>query len=347
MSRLARIVIVGLITASLAVFAGGSVSLGATVRKVALGVGMNDSRNPTVLENFKTSVGRYPAIWTLWSDWGQPGTGVNGKEFPTAMATYLKDRQIVPMIMWEPINPSNQTDCTNWSNQAILNDLNLGVGHQYYDYVRGWAEAAKAHGGRVLLRFMHEMNGPFFIWGKDRCTNTALTIKNLWQKVWTIFHDVGATNVKFLWSVSSAKNATAVYPGNGYVDYMGLSAFNWAKNTTPGRFDRWRSMVNAFSVTMPTLLNLSTKPIIAAEVGSGELPTCSTCSKPNWIKTGYPAVRTKWPRVKAIVYLNIDLTSIGHPNWSLTSPPAALDEYRIIVNDIRFKGGLPCWISSC
>ena len=120
MSRFARLLIVSVITASLAAFAGGSASLGA-VRRVALGVAMNDSRNPAVVEAFKASVGRYPAIWTMWSDWGASG-GYADKAFPTEMASYLKGTatrpSIVPMIMWEPINPANQTDCANWSNQV-------------------------------------------------------------------------------------------------------------------------------------------------------------------------------------------------------------------------------------
>jgi hypothetical protein len=101
-------------------------------------------------------------------------------------------------------------------------------------------------------------------------------------------------------------------------------------------------MVNAFLVPMKALLNLnSTKPIIAAEIGSAHVPTCSTCSKPNWITNGYPAVRTKWPRLKAIVYLNFDLTGVGHPDWRLTTPPAAMDAYKAVAARVIFQGTIP------
>ena len=191
---------------------------------------------------------------------------------------------------------------------------------------------------------MHEMNIPAYIWGWNCCTNTASTSKLVWRAVWNIFRGptgVGATNVKFLWSVAGPNNVSKLYPGNTYVDYTGLSAFNWARTAEPGHFDTWRSLIQASAPAMKVLLNITTKPIIAAEVGSGQLLTCSTCSKPDWIKNGYPAVRAKWPRIKAIVYMNIDLRHAGHPDWRLTSPPAALDAYKVIVNDIRFKGVIP------
>jgi hypothetical protein len=52
-------------------------------------------------------------------------------------------------------------------------------------------------------------------------------------------------------------------------------------------------------------------------------------------------VRTKWPRLKAIVYLNIDLTGVGHPDWRLTTPPAAMDAYKAVAAKVIFQGTIP------
>jgi hypothetical protein len=331
--------ITALICASLAVVIASSATVGA-VRRVALGVSVAANRNPAMLDAYTSSVGRAPAIWSIWSDWGNngPETATGSKLFPTTMANTLRDRGIVPMIVWEPVNPGALTDCNNWSNAAV----NSGM---YDEYIRDWAQAAKDFGGRVLLRFMHEMNLPYFIWGVGRCTNTFASIKAVWKRVWNIFRGpegVGATNVKFLWSVSGNGYVFKLYPGDAFVDYTGLTAFNWARPTEPGSWDAWRSMVYAFKPTMFPLLKVSTKPIIAVEVGSGPPdPSCSTCSKYTWIKSGYPAVRNKWPRVKAIVYMDIDLRPAGQPDWRLASPPNGLQAYKEIAANSLFWGTIP------
>ena len=339
MIRAWRPTVVALICAALALVIASSATVGA-VRRVALGVSVSSNRDPATVDAHIASVGRAPAIWSVWSDWGNTGPEnvVGSREFPTTMANYLKTKGIVPMIVWEPVNPSAQTDCQNWSNAAV----NSG---KYDQYIRDWAQAAKDFGGRVIVRFMHEMNLPYFIWGVNRCTNSYASIKSAWKRVWNIFRGpdgVGATNVKFLWSVSGKGYVSNLYPGDAYVDYTGLTAFNWGDPTPAGSWAAWRSMVAAFTPTMTALLNVSTKPIIAAEVGSAPPdPSCSTCSKYNWIKNGYPAVRNKWPRVKAIVYMDIDLRHAGQPDWRLASPPAGLQAYKEIAANSLFWGTIP------
>jgi len=345
-SRVSRLLVVALISASLAVFANGSSVL--AIRKVALGVAMADSRNPQTLEDFTTAVGRKPALWTLWSDWGDPAS----RAFPTDTVTMLKSKGIAPVIMWEPLNPSNQTDCTNWSNAKVLERLQPGyvppIDHpeyDYYEYVKAWAEAAKASGSTILLRVMHEMNGYWYIWGVGRCSNTYASIKSVWRTIWNIVkgpEGVGATNVKFVWSVTGTNYIGTVWPGDTYVDYIGISAFNWGKNTKPGSFDAWRSMVTAIGKTMSAITNKinSQKPIIIAELGSADKAGCATC-KPDWVSTGYPATYKKWSRIKAIVYLNMDLTAQGATDWRLTTPPLTMNRYKVLAGQARFQGLIP------
>jgi len=180
------------------------------------------------------------------------------------------------------------------------------------------------------------MNGYWFIWGVGRCTNTNAKFKEACRHVWQIFHDVGATNVKFMWSIIGSRHLKSLYPGNAYVDYMGLSAFAWGP---PKR--TWAPMVTVMKPGMRALYRIAKKPIIVSEIGAAYLPKCSSCDKVAWIRTGYPAAYTKWKRLKAIVYFDLDMTFVQQPNWLLTSPGGALDAYKSIVNDPRFQGRLP------
>lgn len=307
----------------LTVTAGAGASAEGAVRRVALGVSEQDDQSITAVEAYKTAAGRYPALWASWSDWGGPD-----RDFPTTFFDSLRARGIVPMVNWQPVAPGSE-DCTRWSLDNIIRG-------DYDAYVRQWATAAKQFGGRVIVRFAHEMNGYWFTWGYSRCGNTPAKYKEAWRHVWNIFRGpsgVGATNVKFLWSIYGAYKLKAHFPGNAYVDYVGFTAFNWGPPT-----HEWGTMVSNFGRSMRALLYLTRKPIIAAEMGAAYLPDCSICNKTAYISNGYPAVYKKWPRLKAIVYFDLDMTFVGQPNWRLDSPESALAAYRQVVADTRFQG---------
>jgi beta-mannanase len=174
------------------------------------------------------------------------------------------------------------------------------------------------------------------VWGKQICGNTAAEFRAAWIHVWTIFHTVGATNVKFEFGVAGSKGFSTFYPGNQYVDYLGLTALNWGKNHQKP----WTSLVNVMSQTVAGLRALNKKkPIIAAEVASGPDQKCADCTKASWI-SGFQAVydHAGWGQVVAIVYLDFDMRYVGQPDWRLQSPQAALDAYNGLLANKEFQG---------
>ncbi|MEX2548352.1 MAG: glycosyl hydrolase [Chloroflexota bacterium] len=327
-------ILVSFLAASLLIIPASSGSVAdAAVRQVALGVSVWDDQNPAEVDAHIAAVGTTPAIWTVWSDWGWAD-----KNFPTAFMNELKSRGIVPMVNWQPIGPGDE--CSLWSLDPIINGVHDA-------YIRQWAQDAKAYGGRVIVRFAHEMNGYWFPWGASRCTNTPAKFKQAWIRIWNIFRGVGgegATNVKFLWSPYGTSQLKAHYPGKKYVDYAGFTAFNWGPNGLSGAPSApWRTMKANYKTTVRAISRVARrKPLIAAETGAAYLPNCASCDKVAWIRTGYPAVYAKWPRIVAIVYFDIDLTVIANqPNWRLDSPAGALAAYRNVANDARFQGRIP------
>jgi beta-mannanase len=241
---------------------------------------------------------------------------------------------MVPLVIWEPINPSD-TSCSNWELQTIIDG-------KHDAYINDWAAAAASSKHTILLRFAHEMNGYWFTWGDTRCSNTPDKFKQAWLHVWNIFQAKHATNVKFVWNPSGRKNLGKFYPGDAYVNYVGITAFNWGGYSSLP----WRSMVTAFKQTMTPLANAGiSKPIIVAETGSAPDKTgCSTCSKSKWITDGYQAAYTKWPKIKAIVYFDVNMLPITNneqPNWRLNNPPAAQTSYSTIAHLLKFQGTIP------
>ena len=192
------------------------------------------------------------------------------------------------------------------------------------------------------MRYSHEINGRYFPWTVGRCGNTIKAYKASWRHVYNLVRNkVGAKNVRFVWTVAKKKcpggcNAyQPFYPGHKYVQYAGFSSFNW------GSAGQWISMEKGIGLVMAKIQKFTRKPVIVAELGSNKDggPASVSQSKPDWIRTGYEAVYAKYPRIKGVSWLNVDLTKVGHPDWSLKTPnPQAIQAYEDIVSKSKFQG---------
>lgn len=306
---------------------GGNTPSSENGRKVALGVAMPDVSIATV-DSLTDTIGRKPAMWVLWSQWG----GAHSRAFPTAYVQALQSRNIQPVIWWEPVDPSNLGDPTYPRHKNIISG-------EHDAYIRQWARAAKAAGGTVLVRFAHEINNSYFPWSVNSFDNSPGTFKNAWRHVVDIFRQEGANNVKWVWSVVKKSCAggcnpySEVYPGDDYVDIMGFSAYNWGSENGKS----WTSMYESAWRVTENLREISNKPIMMAETASNSVGG----NKPEWIRDGYRAVYHRLPDVDAIVYLNADLRNVGHPDWRLTSPAGAMAAYSEIAHLPQFETRSP------
>ena len=315
----------------MAAILGGTVPVEAALRRVTLGVTVEDpeARQQSTFRAFTAAVGGIePRIWTLFSKWGD----VETRDFPASAASWIRAEGAVPMIFWEPY--TNVHSCEYARFSQVKNGLHDG-------YIRDWARDAAAYGGKVLLRYAHEINGKFFPWGlrNQLCDNTASDFRAAWKRVYNIFKSEGATNVKFLWTVSNrtckprgCNPFKAAYPGNAFVHYVGFSAFNWGRHSG----HRWQSRPSLVGQVMGYFKQFTTKPVIVAEVATNE----DGGNKPAWIRDGYDQVYRRWPKIKAIVYLNVDLRYLGHPDWSLGTPSGAYAAYERVAAQARFRGRL-------
>jgi hypothetical protein len=292
-----------------------------------------------------------PRLWTLWSQWGSRG-GLKGCpvggpgtcRFPSAAVDALPP-DVIPVIWWEPVDPQNWEKGRYERYRRILNKA-------HDNYIRNWARDARDSGrDRIIVRFAHEMNGHWFPWGIGRFDNTRANFIKAWRHVWRIFRDEGALapqpgarnrtgNVEFLWSVTKQRCPKcnpfkSVYPGDKFVHWVGVTAFNW------GAQKSWKSMVQILQGPIRDLMAFTKKKIIVAEMASH----FRIGNKARWIRNGYQRVYERWPRVKAIMYLDSRQPNIenGHPDWRLVRPkdPSAIEAYKDIAARPQFQGNLP------
>lgn len=304
----------------------------ASTGQIAVGVSELPFDSSSTYDSYASTMGKNPAVWSVWADWGQ---AANPSAFPTALVDRLASHGTVPLIFWQPVGSGRPPGHPSSPplQEACGTDYSKIQGGDWDIYIHQWANAAKGH-GPILIRFAHEMDGNWYPYGVGHCTNTALKFRSMWRHVVGIFRADGATNVKFVWSPGRpVLAAKALYPSSTWVDYVGMTAYNWSQTKGVA----WASLNASVSKSTAGLLTYAAdKPWIVAETGA---PDEAGQDRAAWITQGYDAVYRTIPNVKLIVYFDVDMRARAHhqPNWQLYRS-SEINAYTSMLNDVRFQG---------
>ncbi|MFQ5748761.1 MAG: glycoside hydrolase family 26 protein, partial [Planctomycetota bacterium] len=192
----------------------------------------------------------------------------------------------------------------------------------YDEALRGWAEAAAADGGRILLRFGFECNGDWFSWSGDPPAYVSA-----WRHAHKIFEEAGAGNVEWVWSPNAVsiprtkENAISrYYPGDDVVDWVGLDGYNFGDNHD--KWHTWESFKQVFDRPLEEFRKrYPGKPVIIAETGAA-----SDERKAEWIRRAWDYLATR-PEVRAVVWFDLDKRREGEPDWRIGSSPGSLEAF--------------------
>jgi hypothetical protein len=230
------------------------------------------------------------------------------KEFPTAREDAdLRDGRI-PLISWN----------------GTLN-LRVDLGLQD-DLIKTRADAVKALPGKVMIRWMWEMDGR----KKSEDTQHPALYVAAWRHIHDVFADEGVDNVQWVWCPNATafrdeRNAPAYYPGDEYVDWICADGYNWA----PGRQgDEWRSFESIYSDFYAWGITHG-KPLMVGEFGAQER---GPGEKARWLTDAREALKTKYPGIKAVLYFDAN----HDYDWRVTTSPETLAAFRDWANDPWF-----------
>ncbi len=114
--------------------------------------------------------------------------------------------------------------------------LRMGATGAYNQYFATLARAMVAAGqGSSIIRLGWEFNGIWFPWG---ASGHAGQFVAYWRQIVTTMRSVPGADFTFEWNPSrgdlGAGNLAAFYPGNKYVDYVGLDVFDVEWQSYPG-----------------------------------------------------------------------------------------------------------------
>jgi hypothetical protein len=190
--------------------------------------------------------------------------------------------------------------------------------------IRGKADAIRALGGTVMVRWAPEMAGGSY--------GTASEYISAWRHIHGIFRDRGATNVEWVWcpTAFSFRNGTApaFYPGDAYVDWICADGYNWY----PAQGE-WKTFADIFR-WFYEWGSQRDKPLMIGETGVMEDPAMPG-RKAGWFDQVVPALKAM-PKVKAFVYFHARSPK-GYEFWADTSS-GALTAFKRMASDAYLDG---------
>jgi hypothetical protein len=196
------------------------------------------SRSYDPVADFAQAADRTPNIVGYFSGWAEP--------VATGFANTLHSHGIIPFVEMDP---------TDASVAGIADGA-------YDDYLQDYADAVRDFRHSVVIAFGHEMNAPWYSWGYGH--TTPATFVAAWRHIWKIFHQEGADNVTWLWSIQADRPGTGPiadwWPGPTYVNWVGVDGFYYQQSD---------DFASIFGRTIDQARSLTHKPILLSETAVG------------------------------------------------------------------------------
>jgi len=236
------------------------------------------------LETVNGLTGNMVDIWS--SDFGfsvEPNDSFRRREDLIAKAQFYHRQGTLITLSYHQCNPKIDEPCSfaagvtsadlssiEW--RELLTD-NTALNKRWkvqMDKIASYLKQLESVGVRVLFRPYHEANIPGFWWA----SNPEVS-KQLWIQLYSYFQNHHKLkNMLWVWSVSYHpkywENVAKFYPGDQYVDVVGVDIYPPAKKVAPD-----------FSVAWSTLRGIAPKKILALTEVS-VLPSISELESGRW-----------------------------------------------------------------
>jgi beta-mannanase len=228
----------------------------------------------------------------------------------------------LPVITWEPFKGGT-------TGHTILDQpdysLSTIIDGKHDAYITQFAEAVKAVKVPIAIRFMHEMNGNWYPWSVGENGNTAAEFVEAWRHVWNVFHQVDATNVIWIWAPNVLRGAqddvhlADVYPGDRYVDWIGMTAYEDYESTA----------TELFGPTLDDIRQFTQKNLLITETGAQP-----NVNKVDWISS-FLAWLPQQQHVIGFIWNEYSASAGARMRWGFDADSASLQVFHAGIKKIQ------------
>lgn len=187
------------------------------------------------------------------------------------------------------------------------------------EYLTRVADSMKRFRHEIYVRPWAEMNAewsPYRPGSEGPRAGSVAEFKAAWRYLYTFFKQRGVHNLRFVFNPDAAMESSItppaeIWPGEEYVDVLGLDGYNWGDSGKPGG-NKWTEFEAVFGPMYKSLIALHpSAPVWICEFGSKEptksdgsqnspAPPDPSHSKAAWIENFMSS--TAFPRIAALVY---------------------------------------------
>ena len=192
------------------------------------------------------------------------------------------------------------TDIINGVEKDITLDILKG---KYDGYLDELAQKFNEYDYPVLFRPNNEMNGEWVLYCSHKVGKDTDLFIDCWRYIYDKFENHGVDNLIWVWNPNeksfpdfSYNNYLCYYPGNKYVDVVGLTSYNTG-NYYKG--ESWRSFSEAYDHFYYDYIEHFTHPMMITEFSSAALGG----DKAQWFEDMFNVI-VKYDRIKIAVLWN-------------------------------------------
>ncbi|MDM9631048.1 glycosyltransferase family 2 protein [Robiginitalea aurantiaca] len=229
---------------------------------------------------------------SLYLAWGDGPSN----EVPQDLIQDIYKSGALPMITWEPwMNDFRASDSIPEMNEnkGVFKKILSG---QFDGYIDRFAERLKSFNAPVFLRFAHEFDNPSYPWSSSG-GNSPQEFRQAWQYVYDRFSAQSAFNVIWVWNPLYPLNVEMYFPGNAYMDWIGVTSLNYGTLNQDGQWRGFKTLYEPFEKAFEKLPDL---PVMLAEFGSLNLGG----NRDLWFSEALSTSDQTYPRIKARVFFN-------------------------------------------
>jgi mannan endo-1,4-beta-mannosidase len=232
--------------------------------------------------------------------------------FPEESLDAIWNSGAIPCLTWEPMVYSD--------GREVMVPWRAIVDGAYDGYLKGFAKEAASWNRPFMIRFAHEMNIARYHWGTQPSgygPESPYIYRRTFRYVASLFQKAGVQNVLWVFcpnaesvpdgsydSAASWNRMEAYYPGDAYVDILGMDGYNWGTTQTKainGWDSQWREFAAMFRPAYEKLRRLAPdKPIFVFETATVD----KGGDKGLWIKNAFETAR-EW-KLNGLVWFQVN-----------------------------------------
>jgi hypothetical protein len=265
------------------------------------------------VRELENSIGRHLDVVHIYTAWGETWGAYNSENIRQLYLAAGDGRRA--LVTWEPWILGRGVDQGDFALDRI-------AAGSFDTYIRTWARGLRSFPSVIYLRPMHEMNGDWYPWGIGVNGNSPQDYIRAWRHIWGMFEREQVTNVRWIWcpyavDSSASEMLELAYPGDEYVDLLGLDVYNWGTSArhNDGAQDlgRWEGVDECLGAAYRRISRFAPQPIWLAEVGCAE----DGGDKAQWLKSLLDS--PDYDRISALVFFDVD----KERDWRVDSSAAS------------------------